>query len=637
MADEQIIENKSASDKPITALSSGPWVNELKAAFKNQEKWQEQGRKINLRYLDRRDSGSESSHKINLFTSNVGILISTLYARFPKPLVTREFDDQDDDVARVAGTIIERMLRVRSRDDFDSACRAVVQDRLVPGLGTVWFRYDPVIEPIEIPAVTDPETGAEIQPKEMGEKIIHENAAVDYVFWEDFFWSPARIWEQVRWVGRRVKMSRPDAEKRFGAQIASQLKYNKYDPISGDEGRGKTSGDGPDRDDVEYADVYEIWCKRSKHVYWVSIDLPVILDKRPDQLKLDKFFPCPKPLMALSSTSNVMPRPDYLITQDQYEELDAVNQRIVMLEKAIKVVAIYDGTNPEVERIFQEGIDNKVIPSRSFREFAEKGGFKGAMDWLPIEAITNALEKLRIIRQDLVSQIYEVTGISDIMRGSTKASETLGAQQLKAQYGSVKLQFLQMEVASFVEEALEIKTQIIRNLFQPETIMRESNIENSVDAPYAQQALELIKSPLFDLRVEVHADSMAVPEFTAEREGRMGFVRSVSEMMTAAAPLIEKSPAAGVTMLRVVQWAAASFRTGNTIETVIDKAVKDIENDVKARASKPPAPPPPDVVAKTHKDESQAVLNYAKAEQAGAETVVALTEPVDKPESPTLQ
>lgn len=646
MAEEQILENQSESDKAQTAptaaaLSSAPWCAELRAAFKNQEKWQLQARRINERYLDKRDTVEESANRINLFASNVSILIATLYARFPKPFVTREFEDQDDDIARVSANMMERMLKVRSRDEFDTATRAVVQDRLVPGLGTIWFRYDPVFEPIEIPAEVDPATGAVVKPAETGERIAHESVAVDYVFWEDFFWSPARIWAQVRWVARRVKMSRKDAEKRFGAAVAGQLKYAKYDPNGGDSpGTAKNSGDGPENDDVEYADVFEIWCKRSKQVYWVALDLPVILDKKPDQLKLDKFFPCPKPLMALTSTSNVMPRPDYLMTQDQYEELDKINHRITMLEQAIKVVGVYDGTNPEVERIFNEGMDNKVLPSRSFREFAEKGGFKGAMDWLPIEAITNALEKLRVIRQDLVAQIYEVTGISDIMRGSTKASETLGAQQLKAQYGSVKLQYLQMEVATFVEEALEIKAQIIRNLFQPETILRESNIENSLDAPYAQQAIQLLKSPLFDLRVEVHADSMAVPEFTAEREGRMNFVRSVSEMMTAAAPLIEKSPAAGVTMLRVVQWAAASFRTGNTIETVIDKAIKDIEEDIKKRAAQPPAPPPREVVAKAKKDETQAVLNLAKAEQAGAETIVALTDPIETPEAPerpTLQ
>ena len=37
-------------------------------------------------------------------------------------------------------------------------------------------------------------------------------------------------------------------------------------------------------------------------------------------------------------------------------------------------------------------------------------------------------------REVIKASIYEVTGISDIMRGQTVASETMGAQQLKSQW-----------------------------------------------------------------------------------------------------------------------------------------------------------------------------------------------------------
>lgn len=631
MADGEILSNLDEKDRAeVAPLASAKWIAEIKAAEKNLEKWRDQGRRINKRFLDKRDEAEESQNKLNLFTTNTQILISTLYAKFPKPMVTREFEDQDDDVARVTANMTERLLKIQPRDDIDSGMRSVVQDRLVPGLGQLWLRYDPTITTQRTPDVKDPETGEMILEGAEYEKIVDEKVAVDYVFWEDFLFSPARTWDRVRWVGRQISMSKSDAEERFGKIIAGRLKYTKGSGPSSEPSRA--GGESPENDDMYYTSVYEIWCKKTRKVYWVSKDVDILLDKKEDMLGLKEFWPCPKPMVALTSTSNFMPRPDYLMAQDQYEELDLVNNRITWIERAIKVVGVYDGANDEIKRIFDEGIDNKIIGVRSFREFMEKGGMKGAIDWLPIEAMVNALEKLRTYRQDLISQIYEITGISDIMRGSSKASETLGAQQLKAQYGSVRLQYLQMEVAAFLEEVLEIKTEIIRSHFQPETILRMSNIQMTPDAKYAQEALQLFKSPMFDVRVEVHADSMAVPEFNAEREGRMGFIRAISEMMTAAAPILEKSPQAGVAMLKVIQWGAASFRSGNTIESVLDEAIKAIEDTVK----QPPQPPQPTPmeIATVKKDESQAVLNLAKAQEATAGAIIDLTTPIEKPEPP---
>jgi hypothetical protein len=584
--DENQTSQEKANETQSVSLSSAKWLEEVKASQAWMAKWHEQGRKIVKRFLDKRDSEGENKNKINIFTSNTQILIATLYSRFPKPLVAREFDDENDDIARVASEALERMLKIRARDDFDTGMRFVVQDRLVPGLGTLWLRYDAKTEQIEIPAVIDP-LGNVIEPAGTGEQLVDECVCTDYVFWEDFLMSPARTWPEVRWVGRSVKMTRPDVEKRFGAEIAKLLSYKKG---SSAKETNQSTGIEPEGDIVEYAIIYEIWCKKSKKVYWVSTGFDFVLDQKDDPLELSAFFPCPRPMMALTSTSNLIPRPDFLLVQDQYDELDMVNNRITLLERAIKAVGVYDGTNMDIERIFTEGVDNKILPSRSFREFADRGGFKGSMDWVPIEMFVNALDKLRQYRQDLISQIYELTGISDIMRGATKASETAAAQQLKAQYGSVKLQFLQMEVAAFVEDALQIKAEIICKKFQPDTIKKHAALEQLSEPDMVDPAIELLKSRDWEYRVEVHADSMAVPEFNAERDARFQFIRATAEMITGATPMIEKDPSTGIAILQMIKWAAASFRTGKTIEGYLDKTILAIENAAKA----PKEPPPPD-------------------------------------------
>lgn len=601
--------------------SAETWLSEVSSGLKALEKWHQSGTRINSRYLDDRTSGDSSDRKLNLFTSNVGILISTLYARFPKPMVTREFDDQEDDVARVAANIVERLIKIRDRDDFDSAMRHVVEDRLVPGLGQIWFRYEPIIEKRTTEAVVDELTGMELTQATEYDAVVSASVPCDYVFWKDFIWSPARTWEESRWAGRRVKMSKADATIRF-PQHAEHLVYDQQVIDSDENVDGQT---------VKYAEVFEIWDKRTRTVIWVSKGYQWILDKRADPFQLKNFYPCPRPLTGLTSTTKFIPRPDYMLVQDQYLELDDLNDRISRLQRLVKVSGVYDGAvDKEVENILQPSTPDKLVPLRSFAEFAERGGFKGMMDFLPIDQIVNAIDKLRQYRQDLISQIYELTGISDIMRGATKASETATAQQLKAQYGSVKLQFLQMDVARFVEEALDIKAQISVQMMSPEIIIGLTNIDKSIDRQFLQPAIQLVKDKSLELRIQVHADSMAVPEFNAERDARMGFLRAFSEVLTAAAPILQMNPMAGVFVLQMLQWAVAAFRTGQSVESILDQAIVAIQK----QAQTPPAPPPPNPkdIAVAKKDESQARLNVAKADQITVETIGSIVNPPEPDE-----
>jgi hypothetical protein len=308
--------------------------------------------------------------------------------------------------------------------------------------------------------------------------------------------------------------------------------------------------------------------------------------------------------------------------QDQYKELDEINNRITYLERAVKVVGVYDKTQKAIGEIFTGNLDNKMIAADNYQQFAEKGGLKGMIDWMPIADIVNAIERLRTYRSDLIQQIYELSGISDIMRGATKASETLGAQELKAQYGGVRLQMMQMGVAAFVEEALEIKSAIMLKQFQPETLVTRSNIMMTPDKELAQQAIQLLKSNMVAFKVKVHADSMAVPEFNAERDARMQYLRMVAEFMTGMAPLVQQEPGSAPYLLELLQWGAAGFRVGRSIEGVLDRAVNAAKMKLEQAASAPPPPPTPEdnkTMAAAKNLAAQAMLNTAKAVGQGIE------------------
>lgn len=312
------------------------WSSEIEASKKELERFQEDGDKITRRYLDKRDEWGKEESRVNLFWSSMKVLLSLLYARPPKASVARSFLDSADDEARVAGIIVQRILN-RSFDDnvsnWDSALRQCIEDWLVVGMGQAWLRYAVETEESVLPAEIDPMTGEELVAEQVVERIIDETAPIDYIYWKDFFYSPARVWEEVRWVARRVYMTRDQLIKRFGEEIGKVVPLFSSTPKD-------VNAQTPKHDPWARGEVFEVWCKEDKKVYWYAKGCEVILDVKDDPLELDDFFPCPKPLAANLTSSNFMPRADYIFAQDQFQELDEINTRITWLTRAAKVLSL---------------------------------------------------------------------------------------------------------------------------------------------------------------------------------------------------------------------------------------------------------------------------------------------------------
>ncbi len=609
------IQNKIESNMDFADTPAGQaqrWGAEIEASKKEMMKFQEDGDRITRRYLDRRDEWHKEESRVNLFWSSTKVLLSLLYARPPRSSVARSFLDADDDVARVAGVIIQRILN-RAFDDnvssWDSAIRQGIEDWLIVGMGQSWMRYEVQTQIEEIPAEIDPITGEELVPASTYERIVNEDAPIDYIYWKDFFYSPARVWDEVRWVARRVYMTRDQLIARFGEQIGKMV------PLFSRE-TTETNAQTPKYDPWSKAQVFEIWCKEDKKVYWYAKGCDIILDIKDDPLQLDTFFPCPKPLAANVTSSNFIPRADYIFAQDQFNELDEINTRITWLTRAAKVVGVYDKNHDGIQRMFNQAAENQLIPVDNWAMFAEAGGVKGKVDWVPIDQVVNAINQLRQYRQDKTVQIYEVLGISDIMRGSTRASETATAQQIKAQFGSTRVQLNQFYIAEWITNLLRIKAEIISKHWQPETIAQRSNVIRTPDAQFAGPAIQLIKNErLAEYRINVEADSMSALDYAAERDSAVQFMQGLGAFISQVSPMAQAVPGAAPYFLKLMQWAVAKFRVSAEIEGVIDQAVAQLQQN-------PPGPPQPspEQQAKTASEIAKAKEREANAQETQIDT-----------------
>lgn len=595
-------------------LIASKWKRAINMYEKEYTRWEDRGSKVVDRYLDKRtiDTGLSTGDgsRFNILWSNVQTIKPACYAKMPKVEVGRRFKDKDP-VGRVASIMLERCVQYENEQysDFSSAMESCVEDRLLPGRGVAWIRYEPSIVPVEVgekeveddKAVSGQITTGQVSEDVPDYALESECTKVDYIFWKDFGHTNARRWEEVKGVWRRVYLDKNDVQQRF-ANCAKQFGYElseiPYDQVPDGE-----------RNDTEHkqACIYEIWDKTKKRVVWMTKNVTVPLDVRDDPLKLDGFFPCPKPLYATLSTGKLVPVPDYCMYQDHARELDILTERIGKLQLALKVVGVYDATQKGVQRMLNEGVINTLIPVDTWAAFAEKGGIAGVVDFMPLDQVVAALQAAYEARETVKQTIYEITGISDIARGATDPNETLGAQQLKSQWGSLRIRSLQSDIARFGRDLIRLRAEVICNLFDDQTIVEMSGATSlqPEDQQLIPQALQLLRNDILrDFMIDIETDSMVEVDEQAEKEGAVQFLEATGGFLEKA---IQAPPDLVPLLAEMLMFGMRRFKAGRTLEGVFDETLE------KLKQPKPPAPNPEMLKVQGQQQIEQAKLQGAQA------------------------
>lgn len=568
------------------------WIAQIDAYNKKAQKWEKRSDKIIDRYADERSVNTRAA-KYNILWSNVQTLLPALYDKAPNPNVERRFQD-DDDLGLLAAQVLERSVSyfVKS-DDFDDCMRQTVLDRLLPGRGTAWVRYVPNIQ--DVTQLTD---DTQVSEAVQSMELYGEDVIVDYVHWKDFGHTIGKTWQEVRAVWRSVPMDRKALQARFGEELGSQIPLNaKRDDVEGST-------------DDTTAMIYEIWDKKTKKAFWIHRDWPTPLDERDDPLKLKGFFPCPKPLYATLTNKSLIPIPDYTLYQDQALELDNLTSRIDLITKALKVAGVYDASAEGVQSLLSEAVENKLVPVENYAIMGEKGGLKGVISLLPVQEIAGVLMQLYDARERVKQDLYEITGMSDIIRGASNANETATAQQIKGQYASLRLGYMQRDVARFSRDLVKIMAEIISEHFSLETIKNISGVklltgqEKQMAMMAAQsgqqlppQMADLMNKPTWDdvfnllkndqmrcFRVDIETDSTIKADQEAEKQSRIEFLGAVGGFMQQAAV---SPPDLQPLLMQMLMFGVRGFRAGRELETEFKAAF----DTIKKKAEQPQIDP----------------------------------------------
>jgi len=558
--------------EPGAAALAREWLEAIDLAGSEEKDWRDDAENAIRIY----DTTERHSNEFNILHSNQETLLPAIYNTVPVPDVRRRYNDKDPPGKLVADTLERALSFSVDAYDFDDRMQQAVADLALTGRGVLRVRYEPSIE----------DDGAG------GERIVYQSVTCEHVDWADYRQGPAKAHERVPWVAFRHFLSRRELKKKFGAKGTKVQLDSLTRPTQNDD------PEKPPPDLYGRAETWEIWDREEKEVLFIARgygDGP--LNRIKDPLGLEGFFPTPRPMQAIRRRGSLTPVCPYEVYKPLAEELNLVTHRISKIIAQLKVRGIYASSDGGDIKTLESADDGELIPATSIAHFANQGGLDKAILFWPLDPAVKALQQLYAQRDQIKQTIYEVTGIADILRGSTQASETATAQQIKAQWGSLRIQRMQQEVARFARDLFRIKAEIMAKHFTPEMfyLMTQIMLDEAANV--------LMKSAMMAYRIDIETDSTIRADQTRMQEQMNNFLMGTAQFMQAAMGIVQMAPQAIPAVVEVYASFARNFNLSKSTEDALD-SLTDLAKQAGAQAQQSGAQPDPAAEAEKAKVEA---------------------------------
>jgi hypothetical protein len=400
--------------------------------------------------------------QMQLFWANMQVLGPSIYSRPPVPVVVPVFRDRRP-LYRTSSELLERCtVATYNQQDIDALMRLIRDDMMRLGRGVVWPRFE----------------------DDDGQYV-----CLDYKYRRDFLHDPARVWAEVDWVAAASYLSKREMRKRFGKISGDEYKNAIYAVVK-DDVNGKL-------DRQVKAKVWELWSKSGNRVVWVAEGCEKLLDEGKPHLDLENFFPCPRPAYTTCQPGTLIPVPEFLFWKDQAEEINELTGRIGALTESLRLKGFYPAGAGEIGDAIDAAMKNTqnnqiLIPISNWAMVGDNAN--SMIVWVPIDKVVSTIEACIQLRKELISDVYQILGISDIQRGDTEPEETAAAQQLKSQYGSVRAHDKQQELVRIARDFTRIAAEIMAEEFDQNTLLEMSQMELPTDAEIKAKAKPLTQA-----------------------------------------------------------------------------------------------------------------------------------------------
>ncbi len=532
------------------------WLGKLEKAQKTLKEYKDDAEKA---YDAAHDTGN-LKHAFNIHWSSCAILRSAIYASRPKPDVRRRYqkpDPEEKELARLVERAIEYNLDVY---EFETESNNVVRDYVEVGLGVPRLIYEVKSQPI---------LGEDGEPiyldekkKDPAEEITSQCVKVEHVPWSQFLWEPGKAWKDIDWVAFKTFKSKKDIKDEYGIDLRS-----------GKDDETKLKAD----DYEEMSTIWEIWHRPSKTIYVICPnyeDAP--LEEYPDELSLSGFFPCPQPLMANVKYDELIPKPDYCFIEPQLKQINRLAERMHNLSAYIKDVSLYDeALSKDIANLMNQS-DGAMVPvnglAATMQALGGGNGWDGAILTAPNDRKIQVIRELMGQLNEAKEQLYEVYGISDIVRGASVASETATAQQIKAQYSNVRMNEKQGSVAMLWRNFFRMMAEVICERFDDMQLYLMTGIE------VTERMREIMDNDIGrSFAIDVETDSTIMQDDQENRQQTIEMIDTLVQRLEVLIPAVLSGSLPVSFAQETLRLLASSHKHGKNLMDAIEEIGPHLE------------------------------------------------------------
>lgn len=555
-APDQIAENERKPRKDPTSMRRR-WMGRLKREEDARKEYRKQGMRAMREYQNKREDQKPVLYPI--FWANTKITHSAIFNRQPKPEVRRRNGDAGGD--KQIALAMERCLSYQmDTTSFDDHSNRAVNEYLVTASGV--DRLYLKAKTADIP-VLHPMTGAPIEdPDNPGQqltetRVIAQYVCLEYVPWDSFHWEPQKDWEECDWIAFDLSMSGAQIKREYGVDVADSV----GESVASDDTKIKLRANKY----TQHYVVREVWDRKTRTIITFCEAIPELWIEKADELHLEGFYPCARPMFMDLLSGELMPVPEFDKIAPMCDEINVLTGRIMGIVKSVKDIGVYDASFGDELAQMMGNDDGARIPVVSLLAKLKDTSFSNVVITETNVDRVNTITALRAERESQKVELYEITGISDIVRGASQASETATAQQLKGQWANVRLSDKMREVSNHYRAVFRLMAELIAEHFQPEQIMQQSGVELS------EEQIASMKSDLSrSYAIDIETDSTIAQDEAQDKADRMEFYAAFTQAMGTVMPMVQAGvmPAdlANATLLFVVR----SFRHGRQLEEAVE-------------------------------------------------------------------
>jgi hypothetical protein len=495
-----------------------------------------------------------------------------------------EAAEKQDHQARKVADVYERGIAAQiDQYNFDAVMRRFVQCTRTTGRGVVRKKFLPEFGDV------DPASGEA--------PLINATSRWENVPWKSYIRGPGLTRQEMEFEAFEHEMTKDQVKKlmedggtqpfRSDKDASGKPKERSIEErlamlgFSSGRDQSRKKATKNDKGILLTTTVYEFHDKIDRKVCFFSpSDTLEYLKEIDDPMGLDGFFSTVVLHETEREDDTLTPICSYQVYKPQLDEVEDITKRIQTVVRVLKLRGFQNGKMTKDFEQLAEVEDGVFLPLQvPDQQFLDKApqGLDAAIWVMPLADGINLLRELFESREQAKQAFYELSGISDIMRGATDPNETMGAQALKATFGSMRLQMGQRGVQIAARDMFRIDAEIMGSMFPVETLQRLSGI--TITPEIEQQ----IRDPDFELRVDIETDSTIMADRAKHLQDTALFMQGAAQFINSIGTVTVADPA--------LRGAFYKLLGANLKGYKVNRASEDALAELVEKASEPMEPP----------------------------------------------